>query len=79
MIPPMEFYTTNPTPSDSRDILPMVRDLYSKHAEYCHHEAWELAHVLFSLGYTDELLDEAEIVAAIELARTDYDPDERAA
>jgi hypothetical protein len=79
MIPPMEFYPTNPTPSDSRDILPMVRDLYSKHAEYRHHEAWELAHVLFSLGYTDELLDEAEIAAAIEVARTDYGPDEGAA
>jgi hypothetical protein len=56
-----------------------VRDLYSKHAEYRHHEAWELAHVLFSLWYTDELLDEAEITAAIEVARTDYDPDEGAA
>ena len=50
MIPPMKFYPTNPTPSDSRDILPMVRDLYSKHAEYRHHEAWELAHVLYSLA-----------------------------
>jgi hypothetical protein len=80
VIPPMsQFYPTNPTPSDSRDILPMVRDLYSNHPEYRHHEAWELAHVLFSLGYVEEFLDEAELAAAIEVARTDFDPDEGAA
>jgi hypothetical protein len=73
------FYLTNPNPHDSRHILPMVRDLYSKHPEFRHHEAWELTHVLFSLGYTDELLDEGEIQAAIEVARTDYAPDEGAA
>jgi hypothetical protein len=72
-------YETNPNPSDSRDILPMVRDLYSEHPEYRHHEAWELQHVLFSLGYADELLGEGEIQAAIEVARTDFDPDEGAA
>jgi hypothetical protein len=75
----MSFYPSNPNPPNSQDILPMVRDLYSKHPEYRYHEAWELAHVLFSLGYTDELLNEAEIAAAIEVARTDYDPDEGAA
>ena len=79
MIPPMEFYPTNPTPSDSRDILPMVSDLYSKHAEYRHHEAWELQHVLFMLGYTDAFADEAEIDAAIRVARTDWTPDDGAA
>jgi hypothetical protein len=70
-------YGTNPR--DSRDILPMVRDLHSRHPEYRHHEAWELAHVLFSLGYADELLDEGEIAAAIEVARTNFDLDEGAA
>ena len=64
---------------NSVQLLPAIRDLYSKHPEYRHHEAWELAHVLFSLGYTDELLDEGEIQVAIEVARTDYDPDEGAA
>jgi hypothetical protein len=34
---------------------------------------------LWSLNYTDELLDEAEIAAAVEVARTDFDPDEGAA
>ena len=75
----MAFYPTVRNSRDSRDILPMLRHLYSKHPEYRHHEAWELAHVLFSLGYTDELLDEGEIQVAIEVARTDYDPDEGAA
>ncbi len=75
----MAFYPTVRNSRDSRDILPMLRDLYFKHPEYRHHEAWELTHVLFSLGYTDELLDEGEIQVAIEVARTDYDPDEGAA
>jgi hypothetical protein len=71
-----QLYETEPNPHDSRDILPMLRDLYSKHPEYRHREAWELQHVLFSLGYTDELLDEAEIEGAMEVARTDFDPDQ---
>jgi hypothetical protein len=71
----VSFYPTNPDPCDSRDILPLVRDLYSKHPEYRYHEAWELQHILFSLRYTNELLDEGAIAAAIEVARTDYDPD----
>jgi hypothetical protein len=37
-----------------------------------HLEPWELQHVLFSLGYTDDLADEAEIAAAIEVARQDW-------
>jgi hypothetical protein len=74
-----QFYPTEPNRYDSRAILPILRDLYSRHPEYRQHEAWELQHVLFSLGYTDELLDEGEIQAAIEVARTDFDPDEGAA
>jgi len=32
---------------------------------------WELQSALFVLGYVDGLADEAEIAAAVELARTD--------
>ncbi len=39
----MVFYPTEP---NSRDVLPMVRDLFSKHPEHRHHEAWELQHIL---------------------------------
>ena len=37
-----------------------------------HCQPWELQHVLFSLGYTDDLADEAEIAAAVEVAKGDY-------
>jgi hypothetical protein len=53
-------------------LLPAIRDLYSRHPEYWHHESWELVHVLFTLGYVDDLPDEAEIAAAVEVARGDY-------
>jgi hypothetical protein len=49
-------------------LLPAIRDLYSRLPETYHHEPWELQHVLFSLGYTDDLADEAEIAAAVEVA-----------
>jgi hypothetical protein len=63
---------------NSAQLLPAIRDLFSKRPEYWHHEPWELQHVLFSLGYTDALADEAEIAAAVEAARGDY-PEWRAA
>ena len=53
-------------------LLPAIRDLYSRQPEYFHHEPWELAHVLFSLGYVEDLEDEAEIAAAVEVAREDW-------
>ena len=53
-------------------LLPAIRDLYSKHPEYWHHEPRERQHVLYSLGYVDDLADEAEIAAAVEVARGDY-------
>jgi hypothetical protein len=56
----------------------MVRELFSRRPETRCLEAWELQHVLYSLNYTDGLADEAEIAAAIEIGRTDYDPDEGA-
>lgn len=56
---------------DSAQLLPSIRNLYSRHPEIYHLEPWELQHVLFSLGYTDDLADEAEIGAAVEVARQD--------
>jgi hypothetical protein len=70
-----------PTPivHDPPCLLAAVRQLYSRLPETYYREPWELQHVLFSLGYTDELADEAEIAAAIEVARTDFDPEAGAA
>ncbi len=50
-------------------LLPALRDLYSRLPETYLLEPWELQHVLFSLGYTDVLADEAKIAAAVEVAR----------
>ncbi len=60
------------TRSDSYQLLPAIRDLYSGLPETYLLEPWELQHVLFSLGYTDGLADETEIAAAVEVARGDY-------
>lgn len=62
----------------SAHLLPAVRELYSLLPETRRLEPWELQHVLFSLGYTDDLADEAEIGVDVEVARTDW-PDMRAA
>jgi hypothetical protein len=59
-------------------LLPALRELYSRHPEYLHHEPWELVHVLYSLNYTGDLADEKEIAAVVEVARGDY-PQWRAA
>ena len=56
----------------SAHLLPALRDLYSRLPETYLLEPWELQHVLFSLGYTDDLADEAEIAAAVEVARGDW-------
>jgi hypothetical protein len=53
-------------------LLPALRDLYSRLPEMRFRAPWELQHVLYSLGYTDDLADEAEIAAAAEAARGDY-------
>ena len=63
---------------NSVQLLPAIRDLYSRLPEMYYRQPWELQHVLFSLGYTDELEDEGEIAAAVEVARGDY-PQWRAA
>jgi len=63
---------------NSAQLLPHVRGLYSKDPEYFHLQAWELQWLLYALNYTDELEDEADIAAAVEVARGDY-PQWRAA
>jgi hypothetical protein len=63
---------------NSAQLLPAIRELHSRHREYFHHEPWERVHVLYSLNYTDDLADEAEIAAAVEVARQDW-PQWRAA
>jgi hypothetical protein len=52
-------------------LLPLIRDLFSGHPEFVHHEAWELQWLLFALNYRAELEHEGAIHAAIPLARAD--------
>jgi hypothetical protein len=61
------------------DLLALVRDLFSRHPEARFREAWELQSILWSLGYVDGLVPEAEIAAAVEVARGDFDPEAGAA
>jgi hypothetical protein len=63
---------------NSAQLLPAIRDLYSRLPEMYYRQPWELQHVLFSLGYVDDLADEAQIAAAVEVARGDW-PQWRAA
>jgi hypothetical protein len=60
-------------------LLPLVRELYSRRPETRHLMAWELQWLLYALNYTSELEDEAAIEAARDVALTDFDPDQRAA
>ena len=43
---------------NSAQLLPALRDLYSRLPEMYYRQPWELQHVLYSLGYTDALADE---------------------
>jgi len=61
------------------ELLAAVREVYSLLPETYYHEPWELRHILLSLGYTDDLVEEVEIAASIEVARTDFDPEAGAA
>ena len=63
---------------NAAQLLPAVRDLYSRHPEMHDLEPWELQSALFVLGYTDDRAGEAEIAAAVEVARSDW-PQWRAA
>ena len=56
----------------SWQLLPAICDLYSKHPEMHDLEAWALQSALFVLGYTEDLAGEAEIAAAVEVARQDW-------
>ena len=53
-------------------LLPSVRELFSEHPKYFHYEPWEPRTVRALLGYVEHLADEAEIAAAVEVARGDY-------
>jgi hypothetical protein len=57
---------------NATELLPLIRDLYSKHPEMIALEPWEMQSALFVLGYTDELEAEGEISAAAEVACTDW-------
>jgi hypothetical protein len=66
---------------NSAQLLPAIRDLYSRQPEYFHHEPWELAHVLFSLGYVEDLAEEKRrehLERAADLARKRYALETRA-
>jgi hypothetical protein len=56
----------------SAQLLPLLRDLYSRLPEMRTLEPWEMQSALFVLGYTNELESEAEIATAIAAARTDW-------
>jgi hypothetical protein len=53
-------------------LLPAIRDLYSRQPEYRHLQPWELQWLLYALNYTNELEDETEIAAAVQVARADW-------
>jgi hypothetical protein len=57
---------------NATQLLPLLRDLYSRNPEYRHLLPWELAQVLWSLGYTEDLENEGEIAAAADVARQDW-------
>jgi hypothetical protein len=50
----------------------VIRDLYSRRPETVFSQPWELQMLLWSLGYTDELVNERELWAAVEAARKDW-------
>jgi hypothetical protein len=54
------------------ELVTALRDLYSRRPETYHQQPWELQWTLYALNYTDELENEAEIAAAVEVARGDY-------
>jgi len=75
----MKMLAPTPIVHDPPSLLAAVREVYSRLPEARYLESWELQHVLSSLNYIDDLAEEAEIAAAIEVARADWTPDEGAA
>jgi hypothetical protein len=63
---------------NSAEILPCLRGLYSRLPETYGLQPYELQWVLYALNYTNELENEGEIAAAVEVARGDW-PQWRAA
>jgi hypothetical protein len=60
------------------ELVTALRDLYRRLPETRRLQAWELPWMLYALNYSDELEDETEIAAAVEVARGDW-PQLRAA
>ena len=58
---------------NAAELLPLIRELFSRNPEYRHHQAWELQWILFSLNYTPRLEAESEIEAARQVALGDWD------
>jgi hypothetical protein len=56
----MAFYPIDPNGLDSRDILPMLRDLYSRRPGAQSLAPWGLQRLLWSLGYVGDLIPVAE-------------------
>jgi hypothetical protein len=54
------------------ELLPALRDLFSRDPEMVDLESWHLQWILYALNYTDDLEDEAAISAAVEVARADW-------
>jgi hypothetical protein len=57
---------------NAAQLLPLLRDLYSRRPEMRTLEAYHLAWILFALGYTNVLEGEGEIAAAADVARQDW-------
>jgi len=57
---------------NATQLLPALRDLYSRLPEMYFRQPWEVQMILYSLNYTDELEDEGEIAAAVEVVRGDW-------
>jgi hypothetical protein len=53
------------------DVLSLVRELYSRRPEARFLEPYELQSLLWSLGYCEDLIPEAEIAAVLEALRVD--------
>lgn len=64
---------------NAAQLLPAVRDLYSRQPGAFYLEPWEPVSLLWSLGYTSNLEGEGEIAAAVEVARRDWPQWRRAA
>ena len=75
----MQLYPINSKSRGAHELLPLLREFFSRYPEYRHREAWELQWLLYALGFSNDLEDENEIVSAAETTRRDFDPEEGAA